>query len=310
MTSEEKEGRRRILQDLERDVIQSPREQEELRREIRTQDADDIAIKDRILRQAERIRTTAPPPGTHVRQTTSAAGGSGGSGDDIVQIPLRDERLRDMSVGEIQNRIPPGATVTMSNDGITVGLHRSDITEILIDHIFIAAAGPTKKGKSMLKPAGAPWASEAVSMELASKGVRPVWHRITKYELMDDYSRYYLLWEWDHQLLRIQNGLAAGYQPSAPRTWWKKKIKSDVDAMIDDLNRDLSYEGQYMKRVKGRMEQHAKDHAAAKAALDHWEEDLRGYDRFTTEEEKRIADYTKGAMEQAMAAEKIEEISD
>ncbi|MBM3308944.1 MAG: hypothetical protein FJY77_01700 [Candidatus Altiarchaeales archaeon] len=103
-----------------------------------------------------------------------------------------------------------------------------------------------------------------------------------------------LFW-YDQMKLRFQYAIRREYLPT-PSWWKKKKIKRDIERLFEDVDEEIYFEEKLVKEVKGHETQRKKIAARVQKEKEDLEEVLTGYDKFTTEEEKKIAEMTKKAI--------------
>jgi hypothetical protein len=102
---------------------------------------------------------------------------------------------------------------------------------------------------------------------------------ITAFDLMTPGAKRAMRWTADNQLLRWQNAIVSQFLPKKPSlSWFKAKAKKGIETLFDDMNEEIYSDKKWAELVK-----------TSQAKLDDMEEELSGYDRFTVDEEQKIA---------------------
>ncbi len=127
-------------------------------------------------------------------------------------------------------------------------------------------------------------------------GVMPYTY-ISNYDLLSPSQRKGVRWLYDNILLRYQNALAGKFLPKNVKSKsFKEKKKKDLETLFDDMDEEIYSDKKFAEMVKKGI-----------AKLDKMEEELRGYDRITVGEEKKInqmlADYMKKQVSLSKEAE-------
>jgi hypothetical protein len=121
---------------------------------------------------------------------------------------------------------------------------------------------------------------------------------LTTSDLMSNKERAIARWYWDNFLLRWQHAVIATYLPKVPTlTWFKKKKKRAIESMFEDVDEEIYSDKAFAEMVK-----------KGQAQLEDMEEELRGYDRFTVEEERQIRQLFEAEMRRQMALAKEQEM--
>jgi|GEM_PF-6225808 len=101
-------------------------------------------------------------------------------------------------------------------------------------------------------------------------------------------------WGRDNVLLRFQGQLAGKFIPKISASkWFGRKHKDDAESLLDDVDEDIYSDKVFAEQVKKNQ-----------AQLEDMEEELRGYDRFTVDEEKDIKKYVAEKVKEQAAFEK------
>jgi len=120
---------------------------------------------------------------------------------------------------------------------------------------------------------------------------------ITQWDLMDSKSRALYNYHRDNYLLRLQTALMGKYLPKKTKLWWARKaVKGKIESLFDDINEEIYMENVFRAKV-------AKGHKL----VEDLEEELRGYDRFTTEEEIKIKKIFEAQIKELAEYEKVQE---
>ncbi|MFH1125780.1 MAG: hypothetical protein V1703_01525 [Candidatus Altiarchaeota archaeon] len=111
------------------------------------------------------------------------------------------------------------------------------------------------------------------------------------------------LFQYDQMKLRYQYAITREYLPK-PSWWKKKKIKKDIEMLFEDVDQEIYFQGQLSKEVKGEQAARTRVLSRAQREREDMEEVLTGYDKFTVEEEQKITEMTKKAIQRLTAEEK------
>jgi hypothetical protein len=128
-------------------------------------------------------------------------------------------------------------------------------------------------------------------------GVLPVtvvttWDQLTKSQKAG------VRWYYDNLLLRWQRGITSKFMPKkAKMSWFKRKKQRGVEKLFDDMDEEIYCDKKFLQMVK-----------KGQAELEDMEEELRGYDRFTVEEEKQIKKMVAEIMKEELALAKEKDL--
>jgi len=127
--------------------------------------------------------------------------------------------------------------------------------------------------------------------------VRNTWALLSKAE------RQTALFWYDQVKLRFQYAIRRDYNPKP--SWWKrKKITADIERMFEDVDEEIYYDERFEKAVKSQESARLKELSRIQKSREDFEETLAGYDRFTVEEEGRIAELTRSAIQRLVTVER------
>lgn len=341
-----RDPRRDLIRGIRREVIDNEAQARSLDTQITDMQNQDIEVRDRLTRQTsenrllrDQAQETRDAAGQQPQsqQTRDAAGqqqgqargggggGSGGGRDDTVTVQLDQSYVSGMSVNQLQENLPRGVVITMGGEEVSVTIEKRTLGELLSSLVkrewtqgwnedknfgpFHWTAQPDRE-REVKAQGGADNRTDAQrKIDRLTNGGRfmPFSKYITDWEKLDDAHRYWTIWEYDHVLLRVQYIMTAQYMPSPARTWWRKKVKADIERLYDDVDEEIYYEGQFMSWVNKTDSERKKDLEMMKKAQDDLEEEVSGYDKFTVEEEKQIAAQTKKEIDRMMKVEITEE---
>ncbi|MFH1054974.1 MAG: hypothetical protein V1744_02640 [Candidatus Altiarchaeota archaeon] len=108
-------------------------------------------------------------------------------------------------------------------------------------------------------------------------GVMPYTY-LTTWDLMPQKKRETAMWLYDNLALRWQAQLMGYWMPkSAQMTWFQEKAKKHIESLFDDVDEEIYSDKKFYESV-----------AKGQARLEDMEEELRGYDRLTEEEEREV----------------------
>jgi len=138
---------------------------------------------------------------------------------------------------------------------------------------------------------------EAGDVLPAMSTVKNTWSLLTKNEKLS------ALFQFDQVKLRYEYAIRREYAPK-PSWWKKKKIKMDIERLFEDIDEEIYFEEQLQKKVAGAEKEKLAARSRAQKSQEDLEEVLSGYDKFTVEEEKKISEMTKKAIQKMVAEEK------
>ncbi|MFH1403157.1 MAG: hypothetical protein ABIH11_02690 [Candidatus Altiarchaeota archaeon] len=100
---------------------------------------------------------------------------------------------------------------------------------------------------------------------------------ITNYDMLTWRRRNAYWWWRDNLFLRTQHNLVRRWLPKKSKLWWATKYKRKaIESMFDDMDEEIYNEKWYKEQGKVHKE------------LEDYEEEIRGFDAFTVQEEKEI----------------------
>jgi hypothetical protein len=147
-------------------------------------------------------------------------------------------------------------------------------------------------------PPGQP--PQAIDWDEAMPGRVPVQNT---WALLSKKERQTALFQYDQVKLRYQYAIRREYQPRP--SWWKRKsIKEAVERMFEDVDEEIYYDERFEKAVKGQESQRLKELSRIQKSQENLEEVLAGYDQFTVDEEKKIAELTRSAIQRLVTVER------
>ena len=124
-------------------------------------------------------------------------------------------------------------------------------------------------------------------------GVMPVTY-FTRYDQLDQTQKKASRWIYDNVMLRWQGSLYGKFVPKVSQAaWYKKKVTKDIENVLDDVDEEIYCDKEFQAALK-----------KGQAQLEDMEEELTGYDRFTTSEEAEIKKYVSVKLKEQAATDK------
>jgi len=117
-------------------------------------------------------------------------------------------------------------------------------------------------------------------------GIKP-YTVLTQWDQLTPSNKRGARWQSDSLMMRFQNAIVGHYAPKkASFSWLHEKTLKGIETQFDDINEEIYSDKKWAEMVR-----------KGQAKLEDMEEELRGYDRFTVEEEGKIrklyGDYLK-----------------
>ncbi len=121
-------------------------------------------------------------------------------------------------------------------------------------------------------------------------GIKP-YTVLTQYDRLSPSNKRGVRWQSDSLMMRFQNAIVGHYAPKkASFSWLHEKTLKGFETQFDDINEEIYSDKKWAETVR-----------KGQARLEDMEEELRGYDNFTVEEERKIkklfSDYMKKQVE-------------
>lgn len=133
-------------------------------------------------------------------------------------------------------------------------------------------------------------------MDRGAFSVKPYTYMST-WSMLDAKQRAVARWYQDNLMLRWQHAIIGRFLPKRPKlTWFQRGKKGEIEREFEDVDEEIYSDKKFAELVK-----------KGEAQLEDYEEELRGYDRFTVEEEKQIKKTFDEEIKELTALARLEE---